>query len=86
MTRLRREANEAYAWSNEPGFQYAAHQHGYTKILYCVAGSIDFVVEPERHVIALAAGDRMELPAGTVHSARVGAHGVTCIEGKKLER
>ncbi|TMD61054.1 MAG: cupin [Chloroflexi bacterium] len=85
MTRLQREARDAYAWSNEPGYRYGAHSHAYTKILYCVAGSIDFVVEPEGRIIGLRAGDRMELAAGTVHSARVGRDGVTCVEGKKAE-
>ena len=83
MSRLRAEARDAHAWSNGPGDRYGAHSHGYTKILYCTAGSIDFVIEPEGHVIALRAGDRTEIPAGTVHSALVGPRGVTCIEGKK---
>jgi quercetin dioxygenase-like cupin family protein len=83
MQRLQREARDAYGWSNEPGYRYGAHRHPYTKILYCVAGSIDFVVEPSGEVIALHAGDRMELPAGTLHSARVGPQGVTCVEGQK---
>ena len=82
MERLRREARDAYEWSNGPGDRYSAHSHGYTKILYCTAGSIDFVMEPGRDVIHLEPGDRMELPAGTVHSAVVGARGVTCVEGK----
>lgn len=83
MARLRREASDAYAWSNGAGYRYGAHSHAYTKILYCTDGSIDFVVEPERRVIHLESGDRMELPATTVHSAIVGPRGVTCIEGKK---
>lgn len=83
MARLQREARDAYAWSNSPGYRYGAHSHAYTKILYCAEGSIDFVVEPERRVIHLEAGDRLELPAGTAHSAVVGSRGVTCVEGKK---
>ena len=83
MRKLQTEAREAYAWSNDPGYRYGAHSHAYTKILYCTEGSIDFVVEPEGRVISLRAGDRLELPAGTIHSASVGPHGVTCVEGKK---
>lgn len=83
MQRLRAEARDAYAWSNEPGFRYGAHSHGYTKILYCVEGSIDFLDERDGRRIHLEQGDRMELPAGTPHSAVVGPRGVTCIEGKK---
>ncbi len=83
MARLRQEARDAYAWSNGAGYRYGSHSHAYTKILYCAAGSIDFIVDPEDRVIHLEAGDRMELPAGTVHAATVGERGVTCIEGKK---
>ena len=81
--RLRREARDVYGWSNGPVDTYAAHSHSYTKILYCTSGSIDFVTEADDRVIHLEAGDRMELPAGTRHSAVIGAAGVTCIEGKK---
>jgi quercetin dioxygenase-like cupin family protein len=80
--RLRREARDVYEWSNGPGHRYGAHSHTYAKILYCTAGSIDFVVEPERRVIHLEPGDRMSLSAGTIHSAVVGPRGVTCVEGK----
>jgi quercetin dioxygenase-like cupin family protein len=83
LARLRDEARDAYTWSNEPGYRYGAHRHAYTKILYCLHGSIEFVVEPEGRVIALREGDRVELSAGTVHSALVGPHGVTCAEGKR---
>lgn len=30
--------------------------------------------------VVLAAGERLELPAGTAHGATVGAAGVTCLE------
>lgn len=82
LARLRAEARDVYSWSNGPGDRYGWHSHPYVKILYCLEGSIDFIVEPEER-IHLEAGDRMELPAGTSHSAVVGDHGVTCAEGKK---
>ena len=84
MTRLRGEANSCYSWSNGPGDRYAAHSHSYEKVLYCVEGSIAFIVEAdEGKRIELHPGDRMVLPAGTVHSAVVGPGGCTCIEGKR---
>ena len=42
--RLRDEGVEPYAWSNGPGDRYAVHEHGYTKLLMCAAGSITFLV------------------------------------------
>jgi quercetin dioxygenase-like cupin family protein len=83
MTRLRGEASGCYSWSNGPGDRYAPHSHPYEKVLYCVDGTITFSLEADGRRIELEAGDRMVLPAGTVHSAAVGSAGCTCIEGKR---
>ena len=83
MTRLQGEATGCYSWSNMPGDRYAPHSHSYEKVLYCVDGSITFVLEAEARRLELKPGDRMVLPAGTIHSAVVGQAGCTCIEGKR---
>ena len=83
MTRLRSEATGCYSWSNGPGDRYAPHTHNYEKVLYCVDGSITFVLEADDRKLELKSGDRMVLPAGTIPSAIVGASGCTCIEGKR---
>jgi quercetin dioxygenase-like cupin family protein len=83
MTRLRGEASGCYSWSNGPGDHYSPHSHGYEKVLYCVEGTITFVLEAEGRRLELKAGDRMALPSGTVHSAQVGPGGCTCIEGRR---
>ncbi len=83
MASLRREAGSCYSWSNGPHDRYAAHSHPYEKVLYCVEGSITFVLETEGKQVDLSSGDRMVLPPGTVHSAVVGPTGCTCIEGKR---
>ncbi len=83
MTALRREAGSCYSWSNGPHDRYGAHSHPYEKVLYCVDGSITFVLEREGRELVLKSGDRMVLPAGTLHSAIVGPAGCTCIEGKR---
>jgi quercetin dioxygenase-like cupin family protein len=84
MARLRAEATGCYSWSNGPGDHYAAHSHSYEKVLYCVDGSITFNLEAQDGKrIELKAGDRMVLPAGTIHSAMVGPTGCTCVEGKR---
>lgn len=77
-TRLIDEGLEPGAWSNGPGATYAAHAHGYDKVIVVAAGAITFGL-PERS-IALDEGDRLELPAGTSHHALVGSNGVTCLE------
>ena len=83
MQRLRGEATGCYAWSNGPRDRYAPHSHSYEKVLYCVEGSITFVLESSGKELLLEAGDRMVLPPGAVHSAVVGLHGCTCIEGQR---
>lgn len=79
--RMRGAARDVHSWSNGPGDRYAEHAHGYTKLLYCTRGSIDFVLSDGR-TLSLRPGDRLVLPAGTPHSAVVGAEGCACIEGR----
>jgi quercetin dioxygenase-like cupin family protein len=78
---LRAEARDVYGWSNGPGDRYEQHAHAYHKLLYCTQGSIDFLLDDGR-TLTLRPGDRMVLPAGTPHAARVGSEGCVCVEGK----
>lgn len=85
-SKMQKEGLAPYAWSNGPGDTYAVHSHSYEKVLYCVRGSIRFVLpdKPESsRAIDLAAGDCMILPAHTRHSAYVGPKGVTCLEATR---
>ncbi|MEX2322636.1 MAG: AraC family ligand binding domain-containing protein [Acidimicrobiia bacterium] len=75
------EGLESYRWSNGPGHRYAAHSHPYHKVLICDSGSITFHTADGD--IVLRAGDRMDLPAGTEHSASVGESGVVCWEAAR---
>jgi quercetin dioxygenase-like cupin family protein len=68
------------SWSNGPGDRYGAHDHGYDKIIVVASGSITFGLPGEGRTVALAAGDRLELPSRTRHDAVVGPQGVTCLE------
>ena len=69
-----------YSWSNGPHDVYAAHSHGYDKVIYVVRGSITFGLPELGQRLTLNPGDRLDLPAGVVHDAVVGAQGVTCLE------
>lgn len=84
--RMRQAGLSPYSWSNAPGDTYAIHSHSYEKVLYCVRGSIRFVLpdQPvaEQH-IDLAMGDCLILSPGMRHSASVGPHGVTCLEATR---
>jgi mannose-6-phosphate isomerase-like protein (cupin superfamily) len=72
-----------YSWSNGPFDIYTAHTHSYEKVVYVVEGSITFGLPEFGYQVTLKAGDRLDLPAGTVHEARVGAQGVVCLEAHR---
>jgi mannose-6-phosphate isomerase-like protein (cupin superfamily) len=78
--RLRGEGLAPGTWGNGPGDVYAAHAHGYDKVLVCAAGTIVFGLPRRGGSVALGVGDRLDLPAGTEHDAVVGPDGVTCLE------
>ncbi|MBL8063036.1 MAG: hypothetical protein JNK32_08470 [Anaerolineales bacterium] len=79
--RMVTEGLDPYAWSNGPFDTYSAHTHGYDKVIYVVQGSITFGLPELNQLLTLKAGDRLDLPAGVVHNANVGAEGVVCLEG-----
>lgn len=81
--RLREEGVEPYAWSNGPNDRYEVHQHAFTKLLMCAAGSITFLVGADAAPVELQPGDGFVLPAGTPHAAVVGPGGCTCLEGHR---
>lgn len=78
--RLRDEGLGYSAWSNGPGDRYAAHDHGYDKVIVVDSGSITFGLPTGGESVVLATGDRLELPAHTAHDAVVGPDGVSCLE------
>ena len=72
-----------YSWSNGPFDVYSAHLHSYNKVIYVLQGSITFGLPELGQQLTLKAGDRLDLPAGVVHDARVGPQGVVCLEAQK---
>jgi quercetin dioxygenase-like cupin family protein len=62
---------------------YAAHSQSYDKVIYVLRGSITFGLPELGEKLTLHAGDRLDLPAGTIHDAVVSAQGVTCLEAHK---
>jgi len=80
--RLRDEGLDPGRWSNRAGDRYAAHEHAYDKVIVVERGSITFGLGTGE-AVALAPGDRLELPAGTVHEAFVGLAGVSCLEAHR---
>ncbi|WP_026369528.1 cupin domain-containing protein [Kallotenue papyrolyticum] len=82
LARMLAEGLQPRRWSDAPGAIYPVHRHAYHKILYVVAGAISFGLPEEGRTIHLGVGDRLELPAGTLHDALVGPEGVVCLEAQ----
>ncbi len=78
--RLRAAGLAAASWSNGPNDRYAAHDHGYDKVIVVANGSIRFGLPDRGEAVDLAVGDRLDLPARTLHDAIVGSDGVRCLE------
>lgn len=81
--RLAAAGLEARRWGNGPGDRYGWHDHPYTKILYCVKGSITF--HTSGGDLRLGPGDRLDIPPHTNHAATVGPDGVWCVEAPAWE-
>ena len=77
---LEREGLQPYSWANRPLDRYAPHRHDYDKVICVVQGSITFGLPQSGKSLELKAGDRLDLPSGTMHDAVVGAEGVLCLE------
>ena len=79
LAALAREGcSQARPWGNGPGETYGRHDHPRAKVLFCLEGSIVF--HTDEGDVALGAGDRLDLPAGTEHAATVGPMGCACVE------
>lgn len=77
---MRAEGLAPTRWSNGPGDTYAPHAHSSHKVLYCLSGSIRFMLTREGTSVEMVAGDRLDLAPGTLHGAIVGPSGVVCLE------
>ncbi len=67
-------------WANGPLDVYFAHSHSFNKVIYVVAGAITFKLPKDGLTFTLKVGDRLDLPAGTIHEAVVSTLGVVCFE------
>jgi len=78
---LERDGFDVFRWQDPPGAHYAAHSHDHDESLWVVDGEITFGAEDM--ALRLGPGDRLMLPAGTVHAADAGAAGATYLIGQR---
>ena len=78
---LERDGFDVFRWQDPPGADYSAHSHDHDESLWVVDGEITFGAA--RRSLRLGPGDRLMLPAGTVHTAHAGAAGATYLIGQR---
>lgn len=79
--RLADEGFDSFSWTDAPGTDYAPHHHPHDESLWLVSGRISFGVDDRTY--ELGPGDRLMLPRGTIHTARVGPEGATYWIGRR---
>lgn len=79
----RSEGLQPYDWSNGPGYVYAAHTHGYDKVLRVAQGGIRFDLPELGQSLELGPGDTLFLPREVLHAATVGPRGMACLEAHR---
>ena len=78
---LERDGFAPFAWTDAPGARYTPHSHDHDESIWCVRGEITFGAGGRS--LRLGPGDRLMLPAGTVHTAHIGPDGATYLIGQR---
>jgi len=81
QARLERDGFGVFVWSDTPGAHYSPHAHDHDESIWVVDGEMTFGAEAR--ILRLGPGDRLMLPAGTVHTADAGPSGATYLIGER---
>ena len=71
------------SWRDAPGESYQPHKHDVDQALYVVEGTLELEADGTLH--HLEPGDKLELPAFTVHSAKAPEGAVYIIGTPKVD-
>jgi uncharacterized cupin superfamily protein len=79
---LHREGfSRTYVWQDGPGAFYPDHTHPTETAHIILAGEMTLTQDGQTHTYRV--GDRVDVPAGAVHSAKMGPHGCRYLIGEK---
>ncbi len=73
--------DSVYEWQDAPDTVHTEHSHEYDTAIYVTDGEITFALQGKTKVVA--AGQRIDIPAGVPYTATVGAAGAIYIVGEK---
>lgn len=71
-----------YEWTDAPGIVYTEHIHQGPVTIFVTEG--DVVLKIGNETKGLRAGDRLDVPVQTPHSAVVGPHGCQYVVGEMI--
>lgn len=72
-----------YEWEDAPNTVYQIHQHKDKVVLYILEGEVTFDFSSTKKVVK--AGERIDVPPKTDHSAVVGPEGAKMIYAEMIE-
>jgi quercetin dioxygenase-like cupin family protein len=70
-----------FVWQDGPGAYYSDHAHAGRSAHIILEGEMTLTTEGRSQTYR--SGDRCDVPAGAVHSARMGPHGCRYLVGEK---
>ena len=72
-----------YEWTDGPNVSYEEHAHLGKVSFYVLNGNIEVIIG-DKH-INLQEQDRIDVPVGVPHTAKVGSTGCTFVVGEEIE-
>ncbi len=81
---IKNEGFWPFAWMDKPGDSFEPHCHANDERLYLVEGSLDFEDVGTHRVFKLEPGDKLILPARTVHRGRTDVGAKYIVSMKEL--
>jgi hypothetical protein len=72
---------DTYVWQDGPHASYSDHTHAGLTAHIILDGEMTLTMDGESHTYHV--GDRCDVPAGAVHSAKMGPRGCRYIVGEK---
>jgi len=83
IKRLKEEGyTNIYTWEDPPNAYYSWHIHPYEEVRWILKGEITIGTKDKTY--KLSSGDKLRVPAGTEHWAKVGEEGVIYVCASKV--
>lgn len=75
--------SNVYEWTDEPNTKYSEHSHKGRVSFYVTKGNILININGSSTLVE--SGERLDVPVGVAHTAKVGSDGCSYIVGEEIE-